>query len=230
MKRKTRTKDPKKMWRNLNDITGRAENRIPVSQINNKGKCYTNESDIANEFNNYFSTCADEYLAPDSPDTPEPDITVCNLPTIFLAPPSLGEVESEVKALSDNAAPGADGITVRSVKSLLPRIGPLLVHLIAIVFSFGQFPSALKHAIITPIFKSGDRSLVENHRPISILSVLSRIIERILLKRLTAFVCEKHHRLFDYQFGFRSQCGTENAAIELVSLVSKALDNKKVPR
>lgn len=182
-----------------------------ISQINSQGKCHTNELDIANALNLYFSTCTNEYLAGDSPEITEPDIHESSLPTIFLSPPSLCEVQSVVRSLC-NTAPGADGITVRAVKSLLPKIGPLLVHLVAIIFSTGIFPSALKHAVVTPIYKTGDQSLPENHRPISMLSVLSRIIERILLQRLTSFVCDKHDKLFGNQFGFRSQCSTENAA------------------
>lgn len=228
VRRKTTTRDPKKMWRNLNDITGRSKIRNPIRQLNSEGKHHTDELGIANALNVYFSTCAGEYLADDSPETPEPDMHEASLPTIFLSPPSLSEVQTAVTSLCNNTAPGADGITVRAVKSLLPSIGPLLVHLIAVIFSTGIFPSALKHAVVAPIYKTGDESQPENHRPISMLSVLSRIIERILLQRLTSFVCDKHDKLFNNQFGFRSQCSTENAAIELVNVISKALDDKKV--
>lgn len=228
VRRKTSTKDPKKMWRNLNGITGRSKIRNPISQLNSNGKCHTDNLGIANALNDYFSTCADEYLAADSPEIQEPDVHESSLPTIFLSPPSLCEVQSVVRSLCNDTAPGSDGITVRAVKSLLPVIGPLLVHLVAVIFSTGIFPSALKHAVVTPIYKTGDQSLPENHRPISMLSVLSRIIERILLQRLTSFVCDKHKKLFSHQFGFRSKCSTENAAIEVVNLISKALDDKKV--
>lgn len=227
VRRKTNTKDPRKMWRNLNDITGRSETHRPVDKILHQGKCYSYDLDIANAFNDYFSTCADEYLATSSPETTDPTTNEPCPPTIFLAPPTLDEVESVVKALNNHAAAGADGISARSIKSLLPRIGPLLVHLIAVIFCTGVFPLALKHAVITPIFKSGDRTLAANHRPISVLSVISRTIERLLLRRLTTFICDEHHLLFGYQFGFRARCSTENAAIELTSMIAKAIDEKK---
>ena len=74
----------------------------------------------------------------------------------------------------------------------------------------GIFPDELKIAKIVPIFKSGDKTLVSNYRPISVLRFFSKIFETILNNHLIEFT-EKHNLLYKYQFGFRKQFSTSHA-------------------
>ena len=52
----------------------------------------------------------------------------------------------------------------------------------------GDFPSILKIANITPVFKKGDRDLKDNYRPVRILPVISKIFEKLLYKQITMFI------------------------------------------
>jgi len=69
-------------------------------------------------------------------------------------------------------------------------------------FSLGIVPDQMKIAKVYPLFKSGDRSLVINYRPISTLPAFSKIIEKLVYKRLISYLCD-HNILYQYQFGFR---------------------------
>ena len=68
--------------------------------------------------------------------------------------------------------------------------------------SSGIFPEELKIAWVIPLFKSGDAMLFCNYRPISVLPLFSKILERLMYNRLISFI-NKHNLLFNFQFGFR---------------------------
>ena len=84
----------------------------------------------------------------------------------------------------------------------------------------------MKIAKVYPLFKSGDRSLVINYRPISILPAFSKIIEKLVYKRLMSYMCD-HNILYQYQFGFRPNHDTSLAVMEMVDQITAAADAKK---
>ena len=92
-------------------------------------------------------------------------------------------------------------------------------------FEQGIFPTPLKNSLIVPIFKKGDRSLPSSYRPISITHNLSKIMEKLVLLRLSHFF-KKFNVLDENQFGFKSNFSTKDAIIRLFSLVYNNLDNK----
>jgi len=85
----------------------------------------------------------------------------------------------------------------------------------------------MKIAKVYPLFKSGDRSLVTNYRTISILPAFSKIIEKLVYKRLMGYLCE-HNILYLYQFGFRPNHDTSQAVMEMVDQITAAVDAKKI--
>ena len=89
-----------------------------------------------------------------------------------------------------------------------------LTHVLNVSLLTGIFPSEMKTANVVPIFKSGDPEIFTNYRPVSILPVFSKILERIMYNRLLSFL-NKHDVLFDYQFGFREKHSTYMALITL---------------
>ena len=90
----------------------------------------------------------------------------------------------------------------------------------------GQYPDALKIAKVIPLFKKGETTLITNYRPISLLSLLNKIFEKLLYRRLYKFLV-KHNVLYKYQFGFRKGYSTTMALIEIVNNIKTAIDNNK---
>ena len=90
--------------------------------------------------------------------------------------------------------------------------------------STGVVPDDMKIARITPIFKSGDTQQVNNHRPISVLTSFSKILERIVYTRTSEFV-DNHNILSDSQFGFREKHSTSHAILQLLDKISNSIDD-----
>lgn len=93
-------------------------------------------------------------------------------------------------------------------------------------FSTGIFPFVLKQALITPVHKGGDLSDVNNYRPISVLTSLSKVIEKLINSRLISYL-NKFNILSNSQYGFRREMSTVDAVEALTSLIVDDLDHGK---
>ena len=92
----------------------------------------------------------------------------------------------------------------------------------------GSFPSKLKLAKVIPIFKKNDNKKFDNYRPISLLSSVSKIFERVVFNQLYNFLQELH-LLFESQYGFRKLHSTDRASLELIDRINKQIDQRKIP-
>ena len=101
-----------------------------------------------------------------------------------------------------------------------------LANMVNLSFEQGVFPTELKIAVITPLHKAKDPMFFNNYRPISLLSVFSKIFERLMYNRILYFI--NRHKLFNkFQFGFRNNHSTFMALIILIENLVNALDNGK---
>ena len=107
--------------------------------------------------------------------------------TIFLEPVSDEEVEGIVNNVK-NSAPGYDEITASILKFSLPVIRSPLTHILNLPLLEGVFPNELKIANVLPLYKADDDMLFNNYRPVSVLSVLSKVFDRIMYNRLISFL------------------------------------------
>ena len=133
------------------------------------------------------------------------------------------EVESIIKALKDGS-PGWDAISAQVVKTTYQSFLQPLTHIVNLSLMTGIFPKELKIARVTPLFKSVDSTLFSNYRPVSVLPLFSKILERLMYNRLLSFLNE-HKVLYLYQFGFRSFHSPNLALILLVDKISQALES-----
>ena len=90
--------------------------------------------------------------------------------------------------------------------------------------SLGIFPNQLKIAKVVPVYKSGSPEDLRNYRPISLLSTISKIFERVILNRLISFL-EKNNLIIATQFGFRHKHSTIHLMIDLIT-ESYQIDDK----
>ena len=86
------------------------------------------------------------------------------------------------------------------------------------------FPDRLKYATIRPLFKKGNKDDINNYRPISILTSLSKIFDKVLQTRLLKHLTD-HNILFKEQYGFRTKLKTDNATYHLTNEILNALSN-----
>ena len=93
-------------------------------------------------------------------------------------------------------------------------------------FEQGIFPSSLKVSKVVPIHKKGDKSILSNYRPISILSVFSKLFEKLVHKRLISYLCHKRI-IYNKQFGFRPGYSTYMALLDCCDKIANAFENKE---
>lgn len=160
------------------------------------------------------------------------DSQSCDIPTqrhdksFGLLSTDNSEVESIILNLKNDSAVGSDGISSYLLKMVRKSIVPSLTYIFNLCFETGVFPLALKHSLVHPIHKSGSRTCVNNYRPISVLPALSKVLEKLINKRLTGYL-EKHKLLADSQYGFRAGKSTEHAVVSLVDYIVSNLDKKR---
>ena len=106
------------------------------------------------------------------------------------------------------------------------EISVLLSTLTNLSFNTGIFPSSLKLARVMSIFKKGDQQDCNNYRPISVLSNISKLIEKLLYNRLYKFL-NQNKCLYNNQFGFRNHHSINHALISITEKIKNALDDGK---
>lgn len=226
------TDDMKKTWDNIKDILNKSKSKKDYPEyfkINEQEE--TNSVNIANAFNDYFLTIG-KTLA-DSIITPQ-NVSYKN----FLQNPSdknfkfeltnVDEVIKVIDKLKAKTSRGIDGISNKLLKSIKKEIAPCITKLINNSFKTNIFPDRLKYAKITPILKKGNETLLENYRPISILTTISKVFEKIIHKQLLNFFLQ-NKLLHRSQYGFRPQHSTESAALELIDHILTKMDKNEVP-
>ena len=123
---------------------------------------------------------------------------------------------------------GPDNISSILLKRLATHIVSPLTVMINQSLCTGIFPDKLKVAKVIPLYKKGDNHLLDNYRPISLLSTVSKIFEKTVFNQVYNYF--RDHKLFyESQYGFRKGHSTELAAIELIDRLSNYLDAGKVP-
>jgi hypothetical protein len=103
---------------------------------------------------------------------------------MFLTPVSYQEVFNCIMNLSNSRSIGADCIAPEIIKANAALLCDKLVHIFNLSFVQGIFPQLLKRAIVVPIYKSGLRTDPSNYRPISVLTVFSKLLEKLFYNHL----------------------------------------------
>ena len=122
-----------------------------------------------------------------------------------------------IKELSPNSAGGPDGIPTSLLINCAEEIAPALKIIFLHSLSSSLIPTSFKEAAIIPVFKSGDKSLPSNYRPISLTSVLSKVIVKIIRKQVLTFVSHRGY-LNNTQHCFRSGRSCLSALMCMITL------------
>ena len=145
----------------------------------------------------------------------------------FLSPTDPKEVADMIDNLDDKKSPGPNGIPVILLKKFKEFFSFWLAKLINLCFETGVFPDLLKFAKITPLHKKESKLDFQNYRPISLLSIYSKIFEKLIYFRVYAYLV-KYNLITSKQFGFRSNHSCNHAIISLTEHVKKLLDDGHV--
>ena len=136
------------------------------------------------------------------------------------------EVETLIKLLNPNKATGPDEISNRMLKLVAKEVSIPLSILFNRSFREGSFAMNWKESSVLPLFKKGDKSQPSNYRPISLLSNISKIQERIVFKHIYNHLLE-NNLLYKYQSGFLPNHSTTYQLIDIYHHVCQTFDNEQ---
>ena len=221
------TGNPKKTWKVINEVLKRKSKNKTCDEFIINDDITSDPSIIVDRFNEYFSTIGTE-LANKLP-LPEVDFRS------FLGPRNENNfrfdnitTDDVVRIVRDmkDCSSGCDEIPMKVLRGVLVAVITPLTHICNISLKSGVMPDPLKISRITPIHKSNKRNEINNYRPISILSVISKIIEKIVCNQLTHFFnsCSIFN---NYQYGFRVGRSTESALNSFIGDILSGFDQGK---
>ena len=137
------------------------------------------------------------------------------------------EIFNLLNQLNPNKATGVDCLKARVLKLCAPAIAGSLTRLFNKCIGTGEFPAGFKDAKVVPIFKAGDRTDTSNYRPVSVLPVLSKLLEKLLHKQLYDYF--NNNKLFySCQSGFRSGFSTQASLHYIMEHFYENLNNSKL--
>ena len=222
----------KKQWQMLNSLLNRGQKKGQTSKlISENGTVISTPKDIANSFNDYFCGIASSLKA---------KINVDNTHSFnhnhFLGPSVADsiqlhssdpfEIQEHIRSLKNKATADTKSDALKAVVDDMKFVTAFSSVLNASMTA-GIFPEQLKIAKVCPIHKSGSKTDVANYRPISLLPVFSKVFEKALHRRLSAFL-DKNNTIYNYQFGFRKQHSCEHALLAAQSSILHALNKKQI--
>ena len=186
--------NPKATWNTIKTLTGSGNMNKGISKLQLDGKAFENATEIAEQFNSYFSSIADKLRSGLGNTPSELSILVnfvefCKDPDVVFSVPDItnAQVLQIIKGISPHKSVGIDKISARFLRIAAPILAPTIARLIK-MFSTGKFPTRWKIANVTLPFKQGTASDLSNYRPISVLPAVSNVIERHMHNSLYAFL------------------------------------------
>ena len=203
-------RNKKRFWKAVKYLN-KQQSSIPTLHYHDTAA--ESDSEKASLLNECFSACFNRDIPPLSPAdddhytvhfSPCPDELLC----------TADEVLFLIMSLDPSKANGPDGISAQMLKGTAHSIAPSLTKLFNISISQGRFPECWKTSSVVPIPKSTNRSEATDYRPISLLPVVSKMLEQHFHQYITKHLNE-HHPLSNKQWGFQSGKSTVTALLSV---------------
>ena len=226
--------DPKRFWKAIKSIfpTKGGDRSSTLQAMNLEDGITTDSTKIANGFGFFFSNIATELKMSLNilgnhiwQKVISHDFQAVSTSLHFhFKQVNSGTVLKELRNLKRSKSPGPDDIPPSLLKDAASCLAEPLTYVINMSLRTGQVPNQWKQAKVLPLFKSGNAIELDNYRPISILPVLSKVLERVVHTQFIDYL-ESNRLLYKYQFVFRRQHSTNLAVTFSTDSVRGAMDN-----
>jgi hypothetical protein len=144
---------------------------------------------------------------------------------MYTIPTNPVEIKYIIQTLQSKLSSGIDSIPTKLLKSTPDNMLIAISHVFNLSFTTGTFINEFKVAKVIPIFKKGNTEIMSNYRPISLLPSMSKILEKLMHKRLYSFL-NGNDFFHKNQFGFRKQHSTNHATTILIQEITDHFENK----
>ena len=229
--------DTKKLWATLKTLGTKDKPKTKNENIGLmvNGSVTFDKASVAENFNSFFTNIANDLVQKLPASTGEYGENQVN---IYYEAKGIGKEQfcfSQVTnatvakiliGLDAAKATGLDAIPAIFLRDGADVIAPYVTHIINLSISQAKVPHDFKKARVTALHKKGRRDEVSNYRPVSILSILSKIFERVIHEQISNYV-NQFDILYDLQSGFRQAHSTESCLLYLTDLIKREVDNGK---
>ena len=217
--------DTKKFWRNINSVLpkNKNKNKNKITLKNEYGE-FVKEDETANHINSFFTKIGPK-LAEKFDDNWKYFGNKCEIDIPELKIRHF-DVVRFIKEIDITKSSGIDRISSHCIKDALLALSAQLTYIFEISIKYNIFPDCWKVATIVPLFKGGKKDDVSNYRPVSLLPVTGKILEKIIHSHLSEFF-EKNNLLCDFQGGFRKKHSTLGSINNLTTDIFNAINNKE---
>ena len=218
--------EPKKFWKLISSIVPNKKGQTSkINLVDKETKVEFKENEAANCINSFFSNIGAQLSknnnAPWKFYGQSVEVECPRLRTDF------EEVLSLCKKINIVKSSGIDDVASKIFKCAFMVLIPQLVYLFNLSFETNLFPNKWKQATVVPLFKSGDRSEVSNYRPISLLPLPGKILEKIAHRNIVTFL-EENNIISDQQNGFRKGFSTVTAVADLTDSLFSAINKSEI--
>ena len=204
----------KMVWHLVKTTTNKNNSNNKITSLSINGNLIDDPVTITNSFNLFFSTVTQSAaFAP-----LDEDFLNNSLPNqiqdtlVHFQATTTNEINKVIKSLKSKNSYGYDEISTIILKNSAPYILSPLTFIFNKILTLGIFPDRMKYSIIKPLHKKGSNKELGNYRPISLLPVFSKVLEKLIYKRLYSFL-ENNRILSTNQYGFRKKLSTSSAII-----------------
>lgn len=202
-------------------------NKCSIHKIRLKnGEITENVKNIADSFNQHYINFGKQLALKINNKQPLNTTVKINKNSIFLQPVIESETISIINQLQSSKSPGLDKIKASTLKEIKYEIVKPFTVIINEILKQGAWPTVLKTGVVRPMFKAGDKLDIVNYRPITLISNIAKIAEKVIKNRMTAFL-DKHDLLSDRQYGFREGRSTQDAISYITDTIYRSLDDNK---
>ena len=215
----------RKLWKTINKLCNSQNDKSSVISLLKIGdrRC-GNSQLIADEFGNYFSNVGESYankITQSNKNIREYlNMMQNSKKSIFMEPCTEIETKKLLASLPNKGSSGVDNINNILLKKIANEIATPLTHLVNSSIEQGVFPDIMKCALVIPLYKAKSREEVTNYRPISLLMTLSKVIEKVVYKRVYNYL-HSTGQLYESQYGFRNNHSCEHAIGEMLGNIVK---------
>lgn len=207
------------VWDIVNEVKGKNNSRKDVGI---EGEPRT----IAENFNSYIINSASNLVSqlPNKPFSCQIEVSDRSM---FVKNANRQEIIDIVKNLKNKMSCGDDGVPTSLLKFCINEIVNPLCYIVNNSLRYGIFPESLKVALVIPLHKKGDQTIIDNYRPISLLSAFSKLFEKVMSNRLMDYMLSNSYFNI-FQHGYLKGRSTQTAVYQFTQKILNALENNDI--
>ena len=230
-KLKENENNAKKFWKTIQSIVPSDKGHIDNDILLKDGNAKLDRDEVAMFINDYFINVGKlnanttlSFITPARPlasdNTPENEVTPCSIAEV-----SAQEVLRVIKSINTSKSSGIEHMSSHVIKTAFETLKPEVTFMYNLSIRTTQFPDSWKKALVVPIPKKGNLTKVQNFRPISLLPLPGKIMEKLMHHQIIHYL-ENNSLLAKEQHGFRKAHSTVHAIAQLTTHISMKFDAK----